>query len=145
MIMLARALDQSTPLLFVDQEKQVILGTPPSKSNCYKIITFKSKDPSKHSHASLAKTPALKQYERDFQIQCNKYRNKQIDEYFTIEVDVYYPNQRSDLDNSAKVILDCLQTVGAISNDNLCTRLVMNKYLDKIHPRIEFIIKKSFQ
>lgn len=123
-------------------DTQVIYGTPPSKSNCYFIIILKNKDKSKE-HGSLAKTTALKKYENDFFIQCNKYRNKRIDEYFQIEIDVYYPNQRSDLDNSAKVILDCLQKCNAITNDNLCVRLVMNKFLDKINPRIEFTIKKS--
>lgn len=122
-------------------EKQVIHGTIPSKSNCYIIITFRAKPPKK-SHPSLAKTKALKQYEKDFFIQCNKYRNANIDSYFSIEVDVYYPNQRSDLDNSLKVLMDCLQTVKAIENDNKCVRIVANKFLDKNNPRIEFTLKR---
>lgn len=92
-------------------------------------------------HASLAKSAALKQYEKDFYIQCNQYRNKMIDGYFEVEVDVYYPNQRSDLDNSLKVLLDCLQHVKAFKNDNKCTRIVANKFLDPINPRIEFEVK----
>lgn len=116
-------------------QTQVILGTPPSKSNCYKIITISG-------HGSLAKTPALKKYENDFYIQCNLYRNKNIDGYFEFHVDVYYPNQKSDLDNSLKVILDCLQRVKAIVNDNKCVKIVANKYLDKANPRIEFSINK---
>lgn len=122
--------------------KQVINGLIPSKSNCYKIITFKSKDPKK-SHSSLAKTSALKDYEKSFFIQCNQYRDKKIDEYFQIEVDVFYPNQRSDLDNCLKILLDCLQAVGAITNDNKCTRIVANKYLDKNNPRVEFVITRA--
>lgn len=122
--------------------KQVIFGTPPAKSNCYRIITFRKKGTDK-SHASLAKGAALKKYENDFFIQCNHYRNAGIDEYFELELDVYYPNQRSDLDNSLKVLLDCLQKVGAIVNDNKCTRIEANKFLDKANPRIEFTIKKA--
>lgn len=122
--------------------KQVIRGNIPSKSNCYKIITFKSKDPGK-SHASLAKTKALAQYEKDFFIQCNRYRNMNIEGYFILEVDVYYPSQRSDLDNCLKVLLDCLQKVNAIKNDNTCVRIVANKFLDKQNPRIEFELKKA--
>jgi hypothetical protein len=57
-------------------------------------------------------------------------------------MDVYYLNQRSDLDNSAKVVLDCLQKVKAIKNDNKCVKLVLRKFLDKEKPRIEFVIKK---
>jgi Holliday junction resolvase RusA-like endonuclease len=57
-------------------------------------------------------------------------------------MDVFYPNQRSDLDNSAKVVLDCLQKVKAIVNDNKCTKMVLRKFLDKDKPRIEFFLKK---
>lgn len=111
--------------------KQTIFGTIPSKSNCYKIITL-------GGHGSLAKTPAMKKYENDFFIQCNHYRNKNIQGYFEIYVDVFYPNQRSDLDNSLKVCLDCLQKVNAIDNDNKCVKIVAQKFLDKQNPRIEF-------
>ena len=111
--------------------KQTIFGTIPSKSNCYKIITL-------GWHGSLAKTPAMKKYENDFFIQCNHYRNKNIQGYFEIYVDVFYPNQRSDLDNSLKVCLDCLQKVNAIDNDNKCVKIVAQKFLDKNNPRIEF-------
>lgn len=114
--------------------KQVILGNVPSKSNCYKIIKIAN-------HGSLAKTDALKGYEDAFFIQCNKYRNKMIESYFEIELDVYYPTQRSDLDNSLKIIMDCLQKIKAIKNDNKCVRIVANKFLDKKNPRIEFELK----
>ncbi len=114
--------------------KQVIFGNVPSKSNCYKIITL-------NGHGSLAKTKALKQYENDFYIQCNLYRNKMIEGYFEFYIDVYYPSQRSDLDNSLKCCLDCLQKVKAISNDNKCIKIVAQKFLDKNNPRIEFEIK----
>jgi Holliday junction resolvase RusA-like endonuclease len=117
-------------------EWQTILGNPPSKSNCYRIITI-------GGHGSLAKTKALKKYEDDFFIQCDKYRNKNIDEYFEFHVRVFYPSQRADLDNSLKCVLDCLQKCKAISNDNKCTRIVAEKFLDKERPRIEFMIQKS--
>jgi Holliday junction resolvase RusA-like endonuclease len=117
-------------------DKQVIYGHIPSKSNCYRIITL-------GGHGSLAKTKALNQYEKDFFIQCNKYRDKNIDTYFELEVDVFYPNQKSDLDNCLKILLDCLQKVKAVTNDNKCTRIVANKFLDKTNPRIEFTIKAA--
>lgn len=113
--------------------KQVIHGNPPSKSNCYKIITL-------GGHGSLAKTKALNQYERDFYIQCNYYRNKKIEGYFEFYVDVFYSSQRADLDNSLKIILDSLAKVGAIINDNKCIKIVAQKFLDKLNPRIEFEI-----
>lgn len=124
--------------------KQTIYGTIPSKSNCYRIITFKTKG-GLSQHASLAKTKALSDYEKQFFIQCNFYRNKNIKDYFELEVDVYYPNQRSDLDGCMKVLFDCLQACKAIENDNRCTRIVANKFLDKNNPRIEFELKVAIK
>ena len=113
------------------RKTQVILGNPPSKSNCYMIVKFGNK-------ASLAKTTALKQYEKDFFIQCGEYRNENIEGYFEFYVKVFFKSQRSDLDNSLKCILDCLQTCKAIKNDNKCVKIIAEKYLDKTNPRIEF-------
>lgn len=120
---------------------QVILGVVPSKSNCYRIITFKSKDKEKQ-HASLAKTAELKQYEKNFILQCNKYRRAAIDQEFKIEIDVYYPSRRADLDNSLKVVLDLLQheNVNAITNDNKCIEILAKRKLDVKNPRIEFTL-----
>lgn len=96
-------------------------------------------------HASLAKSAALKKYEKDFFIQCGQYRNMMWDQYFELEVDVYYPTQRSDLDNCLKVLLDCLQGVKAIKNDNKCVRIEANKFLDPKNPRIEFTLKAAMK
>lgn len=115
--------------------KQTIYGNPPSKSNCYRVIT-------NNGHGSLCKTKALTQYEKDFYIQCNHYRNKGIAGYFEIYIDVFYPSQRSDLDNSLKCVLDCLQKVKAIENDNKAVKIVAQKFLDKSNPRVEFLIKE---
>lgn len=116
--------------------KQIILGNVPSKSNCYKIVQISG-------HASLAKTPALKKYEESFIWQCGKYRNANISVPFEFHVDVYYPSKRSDLDNSLKIILDALQSIKAIRNDNLCCKIVAQKFIDKINPRVEFEINPS--
>jgi Holliday junction resolvase RusA-like endonuclease len=111
--------------------KQTIHGTCPSKSNCYRIGT----------HA-LYKTDALRKYEDLFFIQCNQYRNANIKGYFEFHIDVYYPNQRADLDNSLKVVLDCLQRVNAVQDDRKCVKIIAQKFLDKTKPRIEFEIVK---
>jgi Holliday junction resolvase RusA-like endonuclease len=55
-------------------------------------------------------------------------------------MDVFYPNRRSDIDGSLKIVLDCAQKVNAIKNDNLCQKIVVRKFLDKANPRIEFVI-----
>jgi Holliday junction resolvase RusA-like endonuclease len=125
--------------------KQIIAGNPPSKSNCYRIVTIRSKDPDKKGFSSLAGTAELKQYKKDFSIQCQLYRNAGIDVDFNFEMDVYYPSRRSDLDNSLKVILDCLQDVKAITNDNLCQQIIVRRHIDKLNPRVEFVITKSIK
>ena len=112
--------------------KQTILGVCPSKSNCYRI-----------GHKGLFKTDALKKYEDSFYMQCNLYRNKNITSRFNFYVDVYYPSDRSDLDNALKVVLDCLQKCKAIENDRKCVRIEANKFIDKLNPRIEFHITEA--
>ena len=114
---------------------QTISGKVPSKSNSYKVITV-------GGHGSLAKHERLKAYERSFYLQCDKYRNAGISSLFEFYVDVYYPSNRADLDNSLKIILDCLQQCKAINNDNLCVKIVARKFVDKENPRIEFRIEK---
>lgn len=117
-----------------DYGKVTILGNVPSKANCYRVITI-------NGHGSLGKTKALSAYERDFFLQVGHYRDLRIDDLFGITLDVYYPSMRSDLDNSLKVILDCLQKAGAILNDNKCVSIDARKFVDKENPRIEFALQ----
>ena len=113
--------------------KQVIHGKVPSKSNCYKVVTL-------NGHGSLAKQPALNNYEKSFYLQCNHYRNRNISALFELHLNVFYENQRPDLDNCLKTVLDCLQGCKAIKNDRNCVKILAEKFIDKISPRIEFEI-----
>lgn len=112
---------------------ETILGLVPSKSNGYRI-----------SGNRLFKTSALSNYENAFFMQSKHYRNANIKGYFEIFLKVFYPNQRSDLDGMLKVVLDCLQKIKAFENDNKCTKIIAEKFLDKANPRIEFFIKPVF-
>jgi len=110
-----------------------ILGQVPSKSNGYKI-----------GNNRLYKSQELKHYEDVFYAELLFQRyllSETIKEKFSIEIHVYFQSNRSDLDNAAKIILDCLQTCGVIENDRLCHRLLMYKFVDKDNPRIDFSIK----
>ena len=117
--------------------RQTIYGQPPSKSNSYKIITL-------NGHFKLGKTAATKKYEQDFFMQCSL-RKKGICKRFKITLDVYFNSDRPDLDNSCKVILDCLQTCGAIKNDRFCAEIHARKLIDKRNPRIEFEIEELIE
>lgn len=109
---------------------EVIEGLCPSKSNGYIIAQNR-----------LIKSKALKEYEKNFFIQC-KCRGAMIPGYFKMDVSVFYPNQRSDLDNALKVILDCMQSCGVIVNDNKCVDIHIKKFLDKKRSRVEFTISE---
>ena len=117
----------------MDYGWQTILKQVPSKSNSYRIITL-------GGHASLAKTPALKSFESSFYMQCGRYRNLNIGGHFEFHCRVFYPSMRSDIDNSLKCLLDCLQHAKAIKNDNLCVKVLAEKFIDKVNPRVEFKI-----
>ena len=117
------------------KHEQVILGSVPSKSNCYRIITIAG-------HSSLGKTSAMKDFEKKFYLQCGAYRNRKIAGFFELYVDVYFQSNQPDLDNSLKGLLDCLQTCNAIKNDRNCVKIVANKFIDKNNPRLEFTIRE---
>lgn len=112
--------------------QMTILGDCPSKANSYKIVTL-------GGHARLAKTKVLQAYEKSFALQC-KFRSLDIKEFFQIDMDVYYPNNRKDLDGAWKIVLDCLQQNGVIHNDRECLELHARKMIDKNNPRVEITI-----
>jgi len=114
-------------------QKYIIKGNCPSKSNCYKVIRLGNR-------CGLGKQKKLESYENSFKLQMLNYKYKLIESNFKFVIDVYYDSRRPDLDNSLKVVLDCLQKAEVIKNDNKCLEILAKKHLDKIDPRVEFII-----
>lgn len=114
--------------------KEIIIGKVPSKSNSYKIIK-------KDGKFSLAKKPALINYENAFGYQCHS-KNLMITGRFIFTADIFYEDNRPDLDNSFKILLDCLQKFNVIKNDRSCVEIVARKHIDKKNPRVEFTIKE---
>jgi len=115
----------------VEHDWQTIFGQCPSKSNSYRIIKI-------GGHSSLGKTTGLRAYEDSFYMQVGKYRGMMITGYFELHLRVYFTSMSHDLDNSLKIILDCLQHTKTIKNDNRCVKIVADKFLAKVNPRIEF-------
>lgn len=118
----------------MDIGKITVHGQIPSKSNCYRVVTIRG-------HGSLAKTPALRKYEESFIMQC-PLRKADVDYRFKLTVDVFNQSDRNDLDNSFKLLLDCLQSCRAIRNDRLCAEIHARKFIDKENPRVEFSIER---
>ena len=112
--------------------KVTIYGDVVSKSNQYRIIKI-------GGHASLKKTDAVKKFEEKFYLQ-NTLRNTKISGFFEIYLDVYFGSNRKDLDGAFKLILDALQSSKTITNDRNCVKIVANKFIDRIRPRIEFTL-----
>lgn len=110
---------------------QTILGQAPSKSNSYRIINVAG-------HSQLGKTAQMPRYEAAFYIQSGYYKNLMIEGFFELHIRFYFTSLAHDLDNGLKGVLDCLQKCGAFKNDNRCTRIVADKFIDKNNPRIEF-------
>ena len=112
--------------------KQIIYGDIPSKSNSYKIIVA-------GGFYRLGKTKSVKDYEQRFFLQCSL-RNAKINGYFKLDVDCFNSSNRKDLDNSFKLLLDCLQQCNAIKNDRNCVEIHARKMVDKENPRVEFTL-----
>ena len=110
-----------------------ILGDVLSKANSYKIITI-------GGHSSLSKTQRLKEYEKSFFLQC-PCRNVNITSFFTIDIDVFYANNRKDLDGAFKILLDCLQMCKVIKNDRECVEIHARKMVDRVNPRVVITLR----
>ena len=115
-------------------ERETIYGQVIAKANNYQAV------PDGKGGKRIIKNDAIRSYERLFARQCTIYRNRRINVPFRLDIDVWFPTLRQDLDNALKTILDCLQYCNAITDDNLCRTILANKYVDKHCPRIEYSI-----
>ena len=115
-------------------EIETIYGQIVAKANNYQAA------PDGHGGRRIIKSDRTRAYERSFTRQCRKYAGRMINTRFELIVAVYYQAPCYDLDNSLKTLLDCLQYVKAITDDNLCARIVADKLVDKYNPRVEFSI-----
>lgn len=115
-------------------EVEVILGQIVAKANNYQAV------PDGKGGRRMIKSSKVRAYEQSFISQCRIYAGRKIDRPFELTVTIYYKHNNFDLDNSLKTLLDCLQYAGAITNDNLCRRIVADKRIDPYRPRVEFSI-----
>ena len=115
-------------------EIEVVYGQIIAKANHYQAV------PGRNGEKRIIKDEKIRAYERSFMEQCQIYRNKGISGRFRLFVRVWHSSVRFDLDNSLKTLLDCLQMVGAITDDKLCFQIEAEKKIDKYHPRVEFAL-----
>lgn len=115
---------------------ETIHGQIVSKANNYEVGN------NKHGKRYIIKSERLRDYERNFLKQCKIYKSRMINGRFCLYAKVFECSTRYDLDNALKTLLDCLQMVGAITNDNLCTKIIAEKHHDKNKPRITFALEE---
>lgn len=115
-------------------QSEVVYGQIVAKANHYKAV------PGKDGTRRIIKDNVIRRYEASFREQCVIYRNKGINCKFILYVRVYHSSERYDIDNSLKTLLDCLEDVGAITNDKLCYKVIAEKTIDRNNPRIQFAI-----
>lgn len=115
-------------------EIEVIRGQVIAKANHYQAV------PGKDGMKRIIKDDKIRAYERTFMQQCRIYRDRGISSRFRLFVRVWHSSERFDLDNSLKTLLDCLQMVGAITDDKLCFQIEAEKKIDRYNPRIEFAL-----
>ena len=111
-------------LIFDAMEVEVIHGQIVAKANHYQAV------PGKFGKKRIIKDEVIRAYEHSFVEQCKVYRNRRIATRFRLFVRVWHSSVKFDLDNSLKTLLDCLQMVGAITDDNLCFQIEAEKHLD---------------
>ena len=73
-------------------------------------------------------TPARSQY-----LQANRYK---------LSVKAFRSCNRGDVDNFLKTIQDALQDSGLILDDSQLDKVIAEKFIDKMRPRIEFTLTK---
>ena len=117
-------------------EKETIYGQVIAKANNYIAV------PDGNGGRRIIKNEKIRRYEASFSRQCKIYRNRKINGQFALFVKIFYPSKACDLDNSLKTVLDCLQYVGAITDDKLCVQIHAEKGIDTKRPRVVFAIKE---
>lgn len=122
-------------ILDTKMERETIYGQVVSKANNYEVGN------DKHGGRYIIKSEAIRAYEHSFIEQCQVYKDRMIDCHFTLYAVVYESSVRYDLDNALKTILDALQMARAITDDNLCRKIVAEKRIDKNNPRVVFAIE----
>ncbi len=119
----------------MSMKEETIYGQIIAKANNYQAV------PVGKGGRRIIKTDNIRAYERSIIQQCRIYRDKAINSDFTLFVKVYHSNGRYDLDNSLKTLLDCLQQVRAITDDKYCTKIVAEKHIDRMRPRVTFALQ----
>lgn len=124
----------------IESELVTIQGQCPSKSRNYRVGVIGGKNTK--ARGTLYKSSEFKNWEKDFLFQLSQFKNPMMFYEFEIGLIVYFKTYASDIDNSLKGILDCLQSAHWIQNDNQCMKINIEKRVSTNDPKILFKLKK---
>lgn len=115
----------------------LIEGQVVSKANSRRLVTFKGKP-------RIIKSDKALKFTRDMIIQLKAQMSNRerwpLTYPIKIDVSIYYPSNRQDLD--ASLIMDGLQKAGVIENDRQVFELFARKKFDKDCPRAEIYVSE---
>lgn len=110
-----------------------ILGQPFSKANSRKIVKFGNRPASiKSDKARAYEEQAL------WQLKTQLKGHKTFTVPVCVEITIYYPDRRQDLDPS--LILDIMQKAGVYQNDRLVEEMHLFRAIDKLNPRADIAV-----
>lgn len=115
------------------ERKFLILGSPVSKANSRRIVSFGGKIRSIKSQKGL-------EYETSCITQLKKQNGSKtpLRGSVGVEITIWYQSRRNDLDPS--IILDCMQKALVYENDRQIIQMTLFKELDKESPRSEILV-----
>jgi crossover junction endodeoxyribonuclease RusA len=64
-----------------------------------------------------------------------------IEGHVQVQIEVYRPARRGDLDNTLKVLLDALNGL-AYADDSQITQIFAKRFEDKANPRVEIMVTR---
>jgi len=112
-----------------------IKGQPFSKANSRRLVKRGNK------LVSIKSEKALNYQESAlWQLKSIIGRHKPFSVPVAVEITIYYPDRRQDLDPS--LILDIMQKAGVYENDRLVQEMHLFREIDKENPRSEILIWK---
>ena len=115
---------------------ETIYGIIVGKTNHYISV------PDTENKCRIVLDDKYREYKKTFLSQVKIYKDRMINYPFILHVDVFYINDKFDLDNSVKTLCDLLQDCNAIINDKLCVEIHARKHIDKRNPRVEFWLQE---
>lgn len=124
----------------------LVLPLPPSVNKYlgYKIVWVGNRPV-----VQVYKTKVAKEYESYIKKQVTREIKKQNwsctdkKNYIEVELTYYLNKKRKDSHNLEKVLFDSLMVAGAYPDDDILLPYTRNIYIDKNHPRVEVILRKS--